>query len=338
LPIVEIETVLNHLARNFTLEEGGELTLEANPGTLSLPYLKDLRKSGLNRISLGMQSASPEQLRFLERQHTTYDTIAAVKWARQAGFDNLNLDLIFGLPGQSLAGWLESLSQAMELRPEHLSLYALTVEKGTPLHHWYGRGLVTLTDDDLVADQYEAASERLAERGYEQYEISNWALGRDGGASYACRHNLQYWRGLPYIGMGAGAHGYYGHLRIANVLSPQAYIKRLTVEAGQAAGDSARIGGKSSFPVTPAAVEVHLLDQTTEKGEFMFMGLRLVKEGIAKSTFQERFGMDLLDAYPDPIQRLLRAGLIEWAGSGNERLRLTQKGRFLSNQVFVEFI
>jgi oxygen-independent coproporphyrinogen-3 oxidase len=209
---------------SYDLAADAEISLEANPGSLRPGYLAGLRAAGVNRLSLGVQSASPEELRLLERQHAYEDVIAAVLMAREEGFENLNLDLIFALPGQSLAAWQHNLELSLELHPEHFSLYALTIEHGTPFQKMADRGLLPLIDPDLAADMYEWAMQRLAEAGYEQYEISNWARRRD-GQLLACRHNLQYWRNLPYIGMGAGAHGFVGGHRTVNVLAPAALYR-----------------------------------------------------------------------------------------------------------------
>jgi oxygen-independent coproporphyrinogen-3 oxidase len=325
LPISGIERILSTLERSFAISEGVEITLEANPGTLALAYLQDLRRMGVNRISLGMQSASPQELRLLERQHGTTDVIQAVAWARRAGFDNINLDLIFGLPYQSLQTWQRTLSFALNLNPEHFSLYALTLEHGTPMHHWTARGLLSEPDPDLAAEMYEWASDTLAGEGYEQYEISNWAR-QAGGESGACRHNLQYWRNLPYLGLGAGAHGYAGGVRTANVLAPAAYIRRCMDGTAQL------------FPGTPATVTAKTIDQAAEMGETMMMGLRLVREGVADDGFKARFGLSLIQAFGEQIERLLRLRLLEWSGVKGSRLRLTTHGRLLGNQVFMEFI
>ena len=317
----QVERVLESIARHFSLQEGAEISLEANPDTLDAAYLQALRAIGVNRLSLGAQSAHPDDLRLLERSHDFVAVIRAVEWARAAGFDNFNLDLIFGIPHQSLARWQWTLEQALALRPEHLSLYALTLEHGTPLAHWVGRGLLPAPDADLAADMYSWADERLREEGYAQYEISNWA--RPGKA---CRHNLQYWRSLPYLGLGAGAHGYAAGTRTVNVLTPAGYIRRL--------GGGAR---PRAFPRTPATVEVRVLSPADEMAEMMMMGLRLTQEGIGKRDFRRRFGRELLAVYGEPIRRLVDQGLLGWAEDG-ERLRLTARGRLLGNWVFREFV
>ncbi|RPI21747.1 MAG: radical SAM family heme chaperone HemW, partial [Chloroflexota bacterium] len=197
LPASDVESIISTIRAGFDLQPGTEITLEANPGTVSRPYLAALHSLGVNRLSLGMQSAQPEELRLLERQHDYQEVIQAVEWARKAGFDNVNLDLIYGIPYQTLEMWARTLNLALALRPDHLSMYALTLEHGTPMQHWVARGLLPDPDPDLAADMYELASERLDSAGFVQYEISNWARPNGSGEPLACRHNLQYWRNLP---------------------------------------------------------------------------------------------------------------------------------------------
>ncbi|MEX1071545.1 MAG: radical SAM family heme chaperone HemW [Anaerolineales bacterium] len=323
LPVDKVAEILAAIRESYDLAADAEISLEANPGTLSLEKLHGLREAGINRLSLGVQSANPEELRLLERQHDFVDVIQAVKWARQAGFDNLNLDWIFGLPGQSLASWQQNINMAVELDPEHLSLYALSIEHGTPFKEMSSRGLLPLPDPDLAAEMYEWASARLNEAGYLQYEISNWAKSGPGGKPLACRHNLQYWHNLPYIGLGAGAHGFVDGLRIANTLAPSAYIKRL------------KDGGKFAWPRTPATATAEPVNAQREMGETMMMGLRLVDEGISKGSFSRRFGEQLEAVYGNQIKRLEELKLLEAAG---DALRLTERGRLLGNQVFMEFV
>jgi oxygen-independent coproporphyrinogen-3 oxidase len=328
--------ILSTLQDHFDISPDAEISLEANPGTVSSTYLHDLRNLGINRLSLGVQSTHPAELRLLERQHSYLEVIQAFQWARQAGFENLNLDLIFGLPEQSLESWQRNLRLALGLQPEHFSLYALTIEEHTPFGAWLRKGLLSEPDPDLAADMYEWSSEQLEKFGYAQYEISNWAraepnLSPTASPALACRHNLQYWRGLPYLGLGAGAHGYADHTRTANVLSPAAYIQRLLRPTPEQPSPP-------SFPCTPANQESHILDCRSEIGEFMMMGLRLTREGISAAGFQQRFGLELSQTFAAQISGLAVLGLLEWAGNGMNVLRLTRKGRLLGNQVFMEFI
>lgn len=322
----QVKCILDALQDNFTLQAEVEITLEANPGTLTQAYLRNLRALGINRLSLGAQSFHPEELCLLERQHQPLEVLQAVHWARQAGFDNLNLDLMFGLPYQTPEAWEQTLNLAIKLRPEHFSLYALTLEHGTPMQNWVDRGLMPEPDADLAAEMYEYASDRLEQAGYLQYEISNWASRRADGKVYTCQHNLQYWRNLPYLGFGAGAHGYAGGWRTANVLAPAAYIQRC------------QAGTVQPFPRTPATVEATLIDLDSEIAETMIMGLRLVQEGVSRDAFFHRFGEDLEGKFAKQIHDLITKGILEWGGEDQNSLRLTPKGRLLGNQAFIEFV
>lgn len=333
LPIGEIERILSALRSAFAVQEDAEITLEANPGTLSAGYLVELRRLGVNRLSLGVQSAHPGELRLLERQHDYSDVTRSVSWARQASFDNLNLDLIFGLPEQPLSIWQRTLELTVGLAPEHFSLYALSLEHGTPFGTWARRGLLSTPDPDAAADMYEWATEKLTIHGYAQYEISNWARRDASGNLLACRHNLQYWRNLPYLGLGAGAHGYANGMRTANILSPTAYIERLHPAHSSAAPTETH--SEIVFPRTPATQTAQKIDRTAEIGETMMMGLRLVQEGVSAEVFRQRFGQPLDELFGRQIERLIQLGLLEWSDA---RLRLTQRGRLLGNRVFVEFI
>jgi oxygen-independent coproporphyrinogen-3 oxidase len=314
----QIEVILLAIHDHFELAPEAEITLEANPGTVSLAYLNALCSVGLNRISFGMQSAHPEELHMLERQHDYFDVIRANTWARGAGFDNLNLDLIFGLLEQGLSRWQATVKLALGLAPEHFSLYALTLEHGTPFGRWSSRGLMPTPDPDAAAEMYEWASQALEAAGYEQYEISNWAKpGRQ------CQHNLQYWRNQPYLGFGAGAHGFANGMRVANVLRIKTYIERCREES------------KRSFPLSPATVDCQRVTPFVEMQETMMTGLRLTQEGVSGKAFRRRFGVDMRAVFEVEIGELLRLGLLEWAG---DSLRLTQHGRLLGNQVFMRFV
>lgn len=314
----QFSEIFQTLRACFEIEPQAEISLEANPGTLTRPALQSLREIGFNRISLGVQSANPRELRLLERIHDFPEVIRAFTWARQAGFENINLDLMYGLPEQTLSDWQRTLNLTAALQPEHFSAYALTLEHGTPFGRWANQGLLPIPDPDLAADMAEWAAEFFAGRGYEQYEISNWARpGRE------CRHNLQYWRNLPYLGLGAGAHGFAGGLRYSNVLRIKTYIDRLAA------------GGSRRWPLTPAAVNALTIDRDTEMDETMLTGLRLVREGVSDEQFFVRFGARLEDVYGREIDDLLRLGLLEWAGTS---LRLTKRGWLLGNQVFAHFL
>lgn len=315
----QFELILKTISKKFYLLNP-EITIEANPGTVTLSDLKNLHSLGINRISFGIQSANPFELQMLERAHTYYDVIHAITWARMAGFENLNLDLIYGLPLQGLDDWVATVRQILGLAPEHLSLYALTMEHGTPFGRWSARGLIPTPDPDVAADMYEWVSEELETSGFRQYEISNWSK-----PGLECRHNLQYWRGLPYLAAGAGAHGYVNGYRYSNVLRIKTYIDRLDNKPADS----------FPFPITPATVNHHRQTLQDDMGEFMMTGLRLTHEGVSAETFRERFGQEIGSVFREEIEDLIKLGLLVWQG---ECLCLTRRGRLLGNQAFARFI
>jgi oxygen-independent coproporphyrinogen-3 oxidase len=199
------------------------------------------------------------------------------------------------------------------------------------MQHKVETGVLPEADPDVAADMYDAASERLQGAGYIQYEISNWARLNNAGDLFSCQHNLQYWRNLSYLGVGAGAHGFINHYRTVNISTPGAYIKRMK-------NNPERSRVRHVFPRTPATIELNPIDTDNKIGETMMMGLRLVLEGVSNQEFVQRFGTSLQERFGNQINRLISFGLLEWAGAKEERLRLTQKGRLLGNQVFREFI
>jgi putative oxygen-independent coproporphyrinogen III oxidase len=330
LPSESISKILGTLRACFQVIPNVEITLEANPGTVSARYLNELLQIGINRISLGMQSSHLEELHLLERQHDFFDVLQAMKWANKAGLKNVNLDLMFGLPGQSIERWQTSLETALSLSPTHLSLYALTLEHKTPMYKWVQRGIMSQPDPDAAADMYERAEEFLEGQGFYQYEISNWARLNEDNILMACQHNLQYWHLEPYLGLGAGAHGFIHRVHTRNVLSPALYIQRLN------AAKSAIY--MPPFPHTPATASLEAIQVEEEMKEVMMMGLRLTEEGVSNSRFESRFGISLHDTYGTIIDRLVHLELLEWIDTGTRKLRLTPKGRLLGNLVFMEFV
>ncbi len=345
----QVETVLA-AARRWPLASQAEISLEANPGDLSVAHLRALRDLGVNRLSLGIQSFDDAVLRRLGRRHDAATAIAAFDQARQAGFDNISLDLMFALPNQTLEHWNRTIDRALDLAPEHLSLYNLTIEPGTPFAAWVEAGKLTVPDDDVAADMYEAAIDRLGAAGYTQYEISNWArcsspillqrgdrLNRrhdetssgvfpSSHSAVACsgveaerdvraQHNLRYWRNQPYFGVGAGAHSSFGGYRYVNLLSPLAYIAHVNA-------------GKS--PVETAEE----IDVWRDMSDTMILGLRLA-EGVSVDGFRERFGYSPCDVFADVLTDLETLGLLTIE---NGRVALTRRGRLLGNEVFCRFL
>lgn len=315
--------IFESIYRAYDVQTDAEISLEANPSDLDLPYLSALREVGFNRLSIGMQTANANELQLFNRRHDNDQVARAVFAARRAGFDNLNLDLIYGFPHQTMQSWETTLDQMLRLKPEHVSLYALGLEEGTSMHSWVERGRLPAPDDDLAADMYERATEMLAEQGYDQYEISNWAQ-----PGHECRHNLQYWLNLPYAGFGPGAHGFAGGVRYSVLLSPHRYIDAIEHAIENAAETY-------EFPYSPATENATVVDRDAEIAETLIMGLRLLHTGIHRPTFQERFGVDLLDIHGETIERYTQYGLLSVDA---ERVHLTEQGRLLSNVVFRDLV
>ena len=314
----EIQRLLTAVEKAFGFTSGSEITLEANPETVSHDYLAAIRNAGINRISFGMQSANIDELALLGRTHDVNTVIKAVQQARATGTGNINLDLIYGLPAQSLQTWEQSLRLALELKPPHLSLYCLTIEPGTPMQRLLLNGRIKMPDPDLAADHYELACQLLDQAGYRHYEISNWAL-----PEYECRHNMAYWRDLEYLGLGAGAHGKANGYRYALVRQPRVYIRRINSE------DTA------VYPLSTAVAQAHTLDEQEAMSDRVISQLRLLEEGLDLESFEGRFGLSIDEAFNGVVGQLESWDLLR---RRNGKLLLTERSWFISNQVFYRFI
>lgn len=299
-----IGRILDAAYDHFAVYPGAEITIEANPATVTAESLASYRKMGINRISIGAQSFVGDELLFLGRLHTPADTEAAVQLARQAGFSNLSLDLIFGLPGQTVAAVEYSLERMAALKPEHISCYALSIEKGTPLYEAAEQGKFVPLDGDAVAELYETVCAYLRAAGYEQYEISNFSL-----PGYESRHNCNYWRCGEYIGAGAGASGYLEGVRYHNPADLDAY-----------------------FTGVPREIE-EVLDQSARQSEMMILGLRLVKEGVSVSRFREQFGKDVFSVFGKQLKKHER-----FIRQNGDVLILEPAGYYVSNAIFTDFL
>jgi len=313
-----IQLLLDTCRSAFDVIHDAEITVEVNPGTAGLEKLSLMLELGVNRISLGVQSLLDHELQLLGRRHSAGDALAAFGLARQAGFSNINIDLIYGLPGQQVGDWSRTLTRAAGLAPEHFSLYSLSLEDDTPLAQRISLGLLPPLDEDSAAKMYTLAEERLDQAGYEHYELSNWAIAAsDRGprrAARLCRHNMKYWQRQPYLGFGAGAHSFYDNQRWWSLSDPQAYCEAVERSAGPT--EHCEIVG----PVESMA-------------ETMILGLRLSR-GVSFAEFQTRHACDLRVAYAAQMQEMQQAGLL---AVGSEGITLTSKGRLLGNQVFVRF-
>ena len=309
-----VSSVIDAAARLFGLADDAEITLEANPGTLTATKLAGYRSAGVNRLSIGVQSFNDSFLQALGRIHTAREAVEAFAMARAAGFANIGVDLIHSLPGETVESWLDDLSRAVSLGPEHISAYGLTIEEGTPFHDLERSGRLSVPDDGEGAGMFRQTGEFLQERRFEHYEISNFTH-----PGYRSRHNQVYWQRGGYLGFGAGAHSYLplpGHgRRWRNMLSPQAYLEAV-------------------FRSESTEEEMTILTERDAMAEFLFLGLRML-DGVNPEQFVKEFGMTLNDAYPGVLPTLLGEGLLHWRRG---RLRLTGTGLIFSNQVFLRFV
>lgn len=300
----------------FTLVPNAEITIETNPNDLTEAYCAALLDAGINRLSIGAQTLDRRGLRTLGRQHEAVDTLRSLADAHRAGFRNISLDFIYGWPGQSMERWRNDLAQILSdaggFTPQHLSLYSLIVEPGTPMADAVTRGILTPADDDTAADFAEIAQEVLAEAGWLHYEIANWASA----PSFISRHNAIYWRNGDYAGIGAGAHGHLRSQRAMNQPSPQRYIAALSD------------GG------TPRT-NVEQIDEQTAIGETMMLGLRLLTVGVNREAFRVRHGVGLDALFAEHVARMQAQGLLIDDG---EAIRLTERGAMLANSVAAEFL
>ncbi len=306
----QLAEILAHLAQRFSIDSDAEITVEANPGSVDFAKLRCLRQAGFNRLSFGVQSFDPAELRLMERIHSPEEVFQGVEWARKAGFTNLNLDLIFALPNQTLERWEANLQQAIVLEPEHLSLYALMLEPNTRFYHLYQRGHLRLPDEELQVAMFRLAQASTRAHGYEQYEISNYA--RPG---YECRHNMVYWRNEPYLGFGPGAVSYYEGRRWMNIKHPREYVRRIQ---------------HSECLI----LEEERLEGWEAVGETLLLGLRM-REGVDLAVLEERFQLPVSAYYADTIAHFTQRGYLEQFGT---RIRLTEEGMLWHSEVALAFL
>ena len=311
IPASDEAAILRSVLETLPVTRDAEITTEANPGSSDIVGLSVLREAGFNRISFGVQSFDTGLLVALDRIHSADEAKRAIAAARDAGFENISMDLMYGLPRQTLAQWSETLDQAFELDVAHLSMYSLIIEEGTGFGTLAAKGKLPLPSDDAAADMFELARIRAAEAGYEQYEISNYAK-----PGMEARQNVHYWRNEPYYGFGAGAVSYLGNVRMTRLLTPARYASAI----------------ESGASLTHEAEEPAVEQQMAET---MMLALRMTREGVDTRAFAARFGVTPQDRWPGEIARLCDQGLLEVTA---ERLRLTPSGVFLANEAIVAFI
>ncbi len=327
----QVTRILDALVEAFPIEEGAEITCECNPGTLgvrnkisdgphplplsqrergamtevlAVPFAQALRKAGVNRLSLGAQAAQTHLLRLIGRIHDWEQVIASVETARKAGFGNINLDLMFGLPSQTVSDLRETLEAAIALSPKHLSCYGLMVEEGTPICRDITAGKLALPDEEVEREMYELARQMLAEHGFRQYEISNFA--REG---YACRHNVGCWTRVPYLGFGCAAHSFFDQCRTMNPSELDAYL----------AGEQPK-----TEPIS----------KEEARFESLMLGLRMTR-GVKDEDFARLHGMSIREAFGERLDKPINAGLLQWHEGA---LRLTRLGMDLQNSVLVDLM
>ena len=324
----QVEAIMDAVRSSFPLGPDAEVTLESNPGDVTSAFLESMLSLGMNRLSIGGQALDDSLLQMLGRRHTADQAREALLLARRAGCSNINVDMMYGLPNQTLDQWDRSLGSALDLAPEHLSLYCLTLEEGTPLKRWVDEGRLPTPDPDLCADMYGHARSAMKSAGYVHYEISNWAVpGRHSV------HNMAYWENSPYLGVGPGAHSSLDGRRFWDVTSPRQYIERSRQwepEAFLSVGELAWELLSEQGPLGGSET----IDSRTEMAETMVLGLRLL-EGLDPEGFRKRFGRLPGDVYGEQVGQLVRDGLLEHDGG---KLKLTEASLFLSNQVFIRFL
>lgn len=305
-----IYNILNHCRRQLNIGAAAELSMESNPGTLTAEKLHIYREAGITRISMGLQAAQPHLLKFLGRRHTAQQFAEGVQLAKQAGFTNLNGDVIFGIPGQTMQHWKETLELLVSLQIQHISAYSLKIEEGTLFGDMYEKGTLKPVEDELDREMYHYAIHYLKEHGLNHYELSNFSV-----PGFECKHNLIYWQEREYIGLGAGAHSFLNNKRFSNEAKLETYIQM--VEDG----------------LIPVIEDIEVTRED-EMAEYMFLGLRLLK-GVSEKEFVDRFGVSMKKKYSAQIDKLCKVGLVSL---DNEIVKLTSKGLDLANIVFMEFL
>ena len=326
LPIEFLKEIKDCVFLQYPVSDDAEITMELNPGTVSPSYLEAIRNLKVNRLSIGMQSGDDFELELLGRIHNYAKFEETIEDVKRAGFSNISFDLIYGIPGQSLQSWSETLKKAIGLAPTHLSIYGLTIEEKTPFGLLLEQGRISPPDEDLMAEMYEQATELLKESGFEQYEISNWARMKEDGTLFSSCHNLQYWRNLPYLGFGPGAHGSFAGIRTANTTSIEDYLKY------------SESNDNHQFPFNFATKTWEVIGQKEQMQETMMLGLRLTREGVSEVAFNLRFGVEPYDAFREELDVLISQGLVERIHDSRKTIRITGKGRLLGNQVFMQFV
>ncbi len=323
----QMRALLDAVRNAFPIAGGAEVTAEVNPDDATVERLAAFREAGVGRISLGVQSLDDAELEMLGRRHNAEGALTALAAIGRAGFANFSADLMYGLPHQGMATWQRTVEGLLAAGPQHVSAYALTLEEGTPFGKQAADGLLPEQDADLAAEMYWWADDVFASAGLRNYEISNWAV-----PGMESRHNVTYWRNVPYLGVGPGAHSFLGGYRFANMKSPVGYMTK--VRAWEQPAGIEELLRERPGPVA----DVNAIDKRTEMADSVILGLRLA-DGVSEHGFRERFGLGLRDVYGAAIAQSIALGLLWEEGEGDAAvLRLTKEGRLLANEAFVRFL
>lgn len=310
LTVDELQELVNNINENFNIKKDAEITIECNPGTINREKLEAMKKMGINRLSIGLQATQNYHLKSIGRIHTYEEFEKNYYDALDIGFKNINIDLMYALPNQKTQEWKDTLDKIIKLNPSHISAYSLILEEGTKLYDMYQNKEFELLDEDTDINMYNYTIDTLKRHGYNQYEISNYSK-----EDLECKHNIIYWKCDNYLGLGPGASGFIGDTRYSNIEDICEYNKCIMQN------------------IRPVSEEIELTKKDKIE-EFIFMGLRM-NEGINIDVFKERFDTDFYDIYQEVMDKLIKRELVRFDG---KNISLTQKGREISNSVFIEFL
>lgn len=326
----QMEMLGDIIAKSFDLSLELEFTTEANPGTVTEAHAKVWKGMGINRISLGLQSAQDDELKCLGRIHTYRQFLETYELLRDCGFHNINIDLMADIPGQTMTSFKDTLEKVTALEPEHISSYSLIIEPGTPFYEMEQKGILQREDEDTDREMYEFTREYLGQNGYDRYEISNYAL-----AGYQCQHNCAYWMCEEYLGTGLGASSYLGQHRFMNQTGKEKYgqyVKGMTGQGGAQQGHTKSSPDWREYDF----FEITRTDRKMQMEEYCFLGLRM-QQGISRSEFKRRFGVSFDETYREVLPRLFEQGLLA-ENKFHDRIYLTKRGIDVSNRVLAEFL
>ena len=330
IPTNLLGQILNTIKNEMDTTNCTEITIESNPNDLSeIKKLEYYLKIGINRISIGIQSFNDIHLKNIDRRHSSSEGIHAIKNAKSAGFENINIDLMFGLPNQTKHEWIQTLEVVPTIPIQHISMYCLTIEKNTPMFHQVNQGVLQMPDQDLAAEMYEIATDFMKQENFRNYEISNWAKNNK-----ICEHNLAYWKNQQFIGIGPGAHSLLSSYRFSNIESPKKYIQKLKSNPDFEKTQNNKQTDKDKFLTIPTTENYEKQDIKTKMSDTMIMGLRL-DSGINLDEFEEKFQIKIEKIFPGKIDKLISENLIN---KKNNQIKLSDKGKLLGNEVFINFL